>query len=377
MVDNLTSKYNDISLMKTKNLNEVTDLFNSNNADIKYDYFNFYINTHSSDTNVFVIKNKSAAIGIIALYNVDMINKTASIYGFIIEKMYYVDLLKALISSMNHAFTDLHLNKLNFTYREDNYFFDDVCKHLHFINEGILRNLLYHNEKYHNILTNSILTHEYKRLVGDDYKKMYTWNYEFTPNNFIQINIDEMMDGRAFTNDITNGNKANLNDLREFVLSKDRPTGDCLRYKNTKFNINIFDTDKQYDNIVCKSQEIEVAENYYSDILLVTMAQFGHQKSYLTLIYEDDTIELREFNISDWCERVLCDEYVIYYAFGCRNLHRNINIVKGDSFIFLKRVVANPEKKLKSIILPNNRNINIFALGACLNEVSQALLQIS
>ena len=360
----LKSKYGDIHFKTINDIKEISEFFTANNADIKSDYFSFYAENYNNAEIFYIMKNQEK-IGFISLYNIDTVNNNANIYGFTKEKMRYSDLVKSIISLMIYAFDDLKLNKLSFIYREDNYFFDDICRHLKFINEGILRNQLFYDKKYYNLCIYSILEHEFSRLITDDYRKMYAWNYDFNSENFIQTDINNYMNIRAFSNNLINSNNANLNDLREFVLNKEIPTETCLKYKNINFNVNIFDESKRYDNIACAGQEIQIEENYYTALLVVTMAQFGYQKSNLTLVYEDGSSEINEFNVSDWCERILQDEYIIHYASGCRNLRQGVNIIKGDSFILLKKIEADSAKKLKNIILPDNKDINIFALGGC------------
>jgi RimJ/RimL family protein N-acetyltransferase len=358
-MNDLKSKYNDISFTAC-DAEKAEHFFMTNDADIKHDYF--LLNTGNKAIVFSIIKNQEN-IGFISLYNIDNINRNAYIYGFTKEKMYYSDLIKSIISLMMYAFESLKLNKLNFVYREDNYFFDYVCKHLKFINEGRLRKQFYYDSNYYNLCTYSLLQYEFKRLIVDDYKKIYTWDYNFTPENFTQIDITRLMNNRAFSNDLNNTNGAHLNDFNEFVLNKKIEAENCLTYKNIKFHVNIFDLSKENDNIACQNQEIFVTEDFYNYLLIVVMAQFGHQKSTITLVYEDGSSETQDFYINDWCERILNDEYIIYYALGCRYLQQNISIIKGDSFILLKKISVNFHKKLKKIILPNNKNINIFALG--------------
>ena len=86
----------------------------------------------------------------------------------------------------------------------------------------------------------------------------------------------------------------------------------------------------KYDILKCRGQIVTVAEYIYKDLLTAATAQFGYQESDLDLLYSEESTETVKFNISDWCENISRDEYIIHYAHGCIILGSNANIKKCD-----------------------------------------------
>lgn len=172
------------------------------------------------------------------------------------------------------------------------------------------------------------------------------------------------MNCRCFTNSLDNPNQALLNDnFMEFCLNREENIGTCLKYKNAIFPVNVFDMRYKYDVFKCYGQIVTVTEVIYEDLLTVATAQFGYQQSYIDLLYSDGSTKTVKFNISDWCENILRDEYVIHYARGCRSLGNNANIIKCDCFLYLKKVPLSAGKKLRAVKFPDNKNIVVFAVG--------------
>lgn len=359
------SLYNDI-IVEPSNNNSVCNV-NIEDSGIIFDFFDTIVESHLLKENslqLFAIRYKQSFIGYVALYNIDKYNKSADIYGVISAKRYFGHLIKAFLSLMEYSFNKLELEKLNFIYREDNYFFDDVCRFLEFIKEGIIRNRLLSNGKQINLNIFGLTAKEYNLFNRKHYKSMFTWDYNYSPENVIFPDISEHMDCRCFTNSLDNPNRALLNDnFMEFCLNREEDIGTCLKYKNAIFPINIFDMRYKYDAFKCQGQTVTVAEENYEDLLTVATAQFGYQESYIDLLYSDGTTETVRFNISDWCENILRDEYIIHYARGCRSLGNNANIIKCDCFIYLKRTPLCKEKKLRAVKFPDNKNIVVFAVG--------------
>ena len=353
------SKYKDITLEKS-NYDNVKDI-NCNDTEIKYDWFDCYAQ-ESEATEIFSIIKNASSVGYIAMYNKDDINKSISIYGKVSAKQYFGDFLKAILSVMAYIFTSLNFNKINFIYREENYYYDDICKFLRFVKEGVLRNCIYDDAQYVNLNIYGIIAHEYKQYINNEYKRMFTWDYEYEPKDYIHVNINDKFNCRSFTNSLDNPNHALMNDnLHEFALNKWINSDNCLEYNNIKFPVKIFDMDAKYDSVICQGQVIDVPEDRYNDILFVATAQFGYKETYLSLVYSDGEVEYVAFTLSDWCERVLRDEYIIHQAYGCRRLEWMSNVIKCDSFLFLKRVKLQRNKNMKQIILPINQDILVYS----------------
>ena len=290
-----------------------------------------------------------------------------SLYGKINGKRYYGDFIKALLALLKYAFSEMRLKKLNLVYRQDNYFFDDVCKHLNFIREGLLRGQMNCQGKLVDVNTYGMLDYEYQRYETSVYKRMFAWDYSFDPLNVVQLDLTDHFNRRLFTNSLDNPNHAWINDwLGEYVMNRTIPEDYCLTYKNVKFPVSIFDQDVEYDCFLCGQQEISVPKGRYTDLLLVTTAQFGNRQTYITAVYEDGTDENCEFSVGDWCEKIVRNEHIIHYAAACRNLGWKSYMIKCDAFVYLQRVHINPDKILNKLIFPTkNQEIFIFAGNLC------------
>lgn len=355
------SKYNDIGLNKTE-YSSVTE-HNTADTDIKYDWFDYYMSNGKS-VEVYAIEKQNIAVGYVALYDHDGILGSVCLYGKVFEKQYFGDLLKSILSVMEYAYTSLKVSKIYFVYREDNYFFDDLCRFLRFIKEGILRNHLLTSNEYFNLNVYGLLLSEYQGYKVSEYKRMFTWNNNYTPKEYINVDIHDKFNCRSFTNVLNNPNHALMNDgLNEFALNKAVSKDDCLTYKDIRFPIKIFDMKSRYDSLICQGQVIDIPEDRYEDILFVATAQFGYKETYIAIEYSDGEVENVEFTLSDWCERVLRDEYVIHYAYGCRRLSWGTNVIKCDSFLFLKRIAVRSDKAITQIKLPVNQDILVYSMA--------------
>lgn len=90
-----------------------------------------------------------------------------------------------------HAFTGVGLKKLGLAYRRDNYLFDDLCRHLHFIREGLLRGQLDYEGKPVDVNVYGMLGAEYRRLAAGPYRRMFAWDYGFDPEaeDIVQLDL--------------------------------------------------------------------------------------------------------------------------------------------------------------------------------------------
>ena len=337
-------------------------------TEIKYDYFDSIIlDKYDNSLYFFRICKQTEFIGYVTLYNIDCVNQTANVYGKINRKRYYGDFIKALLALLKYAFSEICLKKLNLVYRQDNYFFDDVCKHLIFIREGLLRGQMNCQGKLVDVNTYGMLYYEYRRYETSVYKRMFAWDYSFDPLNVVQLDLTDHFNRRLFTNSLDNPNHAWINDwLGEYVMNRTIPEDYCLTYKNVKFPVSIFDQNVEFDCFLCGQQEISVPKGRYTDLLLVTTAQFGNKQTYITAVYEDGTNENCEFNVGDWCEKIVRNEHIIHYAAACRNLGWRSHMIKCDAFIYLQRVHINPDKILNKLIFPPaNQEIFVFAGNLC------------
>ncbi len=110
------SKYNDIEL--NKNGYSYIMKYCSANIDVEYDWFDYHVSTGGS-ADIYDIEKQNSVVGYVALYDYDCTNRSVYLYGKVSERQYFGDLLKAILSVMDYAFTSLNVNKINFVYRED------------------------------------------------------------------------------------------------------------------------------------------------------------------------------------------------------------------------------------------------------------------
>lgn len=359
-------RYADITL-EPAGLGEMVG-FGTGDAEIQYDCFDSVApRDGDSLAEAYRIGDQTGTVGYVALYQIDAANGTADIYGKISEKRHYGNLIKAFLALLGHAFTERSLKKVGLLYRQENHIFDDVCKHLRFIREGLLRGQLDCGGRRSDVNAYGMLDHEYRRLAVGPYKRMFAWDYSFQPENVVQLDLTNYFNRRLFTNSLDNPNNARINDwLREYVMNRTVPEEHCLAYKDVKFPVRIFDPGFEFDCFLCGKQEISVPEGRYTDLLLVATAQFGNKQTYITAVYEDGTRKECEFSVGDWCERIARDEHIIHYAAACRNLGWNSNMVKCDAFVYLQRVYIDSSKRLKKLIFPmESDEIFIFAGILC------------
>lgn len=359
-------KYADITLRKVVP-NEAIKLDRNSDTEIKFDYYDSSVTNSCNDSLlIYSIYYQENCVGMISLYQIDNVNRIANIYGYVYNKRHYFELIKALLLFLKYSFTELSMNKLYFLYREDNHFFDEVCSTLGFVREGLLRGQLTCGKTSIDVNLLGMLDYEYRRLSKSEYKRMFSWDYSFDPHDVEQLNFTYHFNRRLFTNSIDNPNHAWINDwLGEYVLNQEIPDDRCLHYKGIRFQVNIFNYDYDFDCFSCNNQKINVACANYSDLLLITTAQFGYKQEFIIAEYEDETREECEFTISDWCDKTIRDEHVIYSAAACRCLGPGANMIKCHAFVYLQRVKLDSSKILRRIIFPDNHDIFIFAGALC------------
>lgn len=124
--------------------------------------------------------------------------------------------------------------------------------------------------------------------------------------------------------------------------------------------------EEKNDNISCEGQKISVEENRYSNIMLLTCSLWNEFDEEVIFEYQDGSIEKKVLFFPN--HSVPKEELSI--AWKGKSVKRS----KGNTFIHRKvphiysiTNTLSTEKVLKSIILPDNPNIRIFAisLGLC------------
>jgi RimJ/RimL family protein N-acetyltransferase len=105
-------------------------------------------------------------LGEVVLNNIDFINRSANIrIGIFNEKDYSQGYgREALVLMLNHAFGGLNLHRVELGVYDFNERAIHVYKQLGFKQEGVLRDSLHFNHRFHNQIIMSILAEEFRHL---------------------------------------------------------------------------------------------------------------------------------------------------------------------------------------------------------------------
>ena len=160
---------NDIQVINSwRNDREIIDTLGASfryiNEETDVNWFNNYISSRSSTIRLAICeKESSTLIGAGYLLGIDWINRSAEFSIWIGEKSYqgkgagYF----AVKEILNHAFKDLNLNRIHLTVFSTNQRAINLYKKVGFIEEGRLRQAIYKNGGYNDMLQMSILVDEF------------------------------------------------------------------------------------------------------------------------------------------------------------------------------------------------------------------------
>lgn len=156
--------YRDITLCSIQNELEVNNIC----GNIPYPEFNLInkLNLKLTERNVFyrISNSNNENIGIAVMYNIDYKNMNAIVDGYVIGDNYTPDLIKSILCLNNLAFREFNFEKVYAIYREDNYYKQHFWENLRFTHEGILRNHIFSEGRYKNIVIKSMLKYEFERF---------------------------------------------------------------------------------------------------------------------------------------------------------------------------------------------------------------------
>lgn len=111
-----------------------------------------------------------ATIGCIMLTNIDWRNRTAELSQktkATVEQRVENDLLDAMMGFLNYAFNEMNLNCVYGTVLEYNFLSRKLAQRCGLKEEGILRERIYKNGKFHNVIANSVIKSDFNEV----YKK--------------------------------------------------------------------------------------------------------------------------------------------------------------------------------------------------------------
>lgn len=113
-------------------------------------------------------------VGLLYLYDINLINQSAWIDGFVIDDQYKDKLIAGYVQLIYMGMTKMGLNKISAKYLVGNNYYKRIYDFLRFTIEGTLRDEVMISDKFRSIHVRSLLKHEFKRyyLSGDHINKM-------------------------------------------------------------------------------------------------------------------------------------------------------------------------------------------------------------
>jgi hypothetical protein len=171
------------------------------------------------------------------------------------------------------------------------------------------------------------------------------------------IRIKDLFNNRGFA---SRKLKADF-DLQGYYFSGERKReGEILTIPNMSFQFAENDENGN-DNISCFGQFIYLKENHYKSLMFLGTSEMGTATDKITLLYEDGSMESRDFGFSDWWSSYPFTDEVL--AWTDRVAQRGKGELVHEVKIYAKQMHINHDKILKRIELPMMPNIHIFALS--------------
>lgn len=161
---------NDISKINSwRNNREIIETLGSTfrhiNEETDVNWFNNYLSSRVSSIRLAICeKTTETLIGAGYLLGIDWVNRSAEFSIWIGDKSYqgkgagYF----AVNQILNHAFKDLNLNRVHLTVLATNHRAINLYKKARFTEEGCMRQAVYKDGRYNDMLQMSILANEFK-----------------------------------------------------------------------------------------------------------------------------------------------------------------------------------------------------------------------
>lgn len=138
----------------------------------KKDQENWYANFHNSNEQIrYIIEDKEGnTVGFTGLKNIDYKNGVATGAGIRIKKDIQAKGIAtdAFMTLFRYAFYELRLHRINTSSMEENMASLRMMEKVGCRREGLLRDAVYKNGKYHNVVTLGILDTDYKQLIENN-----------------------------------------------------------------------------------------------------------------------------------------------------------------------------------------------------------------
>ena len=165
------------------------------------------------------------------------------------------------------------------------------------------------------------------------------------------LDIRKYFNNKAFENE--SDIKADFTGHNEYFLSNQNENTEHIYYNDLCFDIN-----RDYDNITCEGQEIEVNSEYiYNQILILGSSEWGEGYGYMEVVFSDDTEKRLLINFSDWFYSKLGDSSIAWCGKAIDSFGNEV-----DRAIFCMRFSFDNKQKITKLKLPNVKNIHIFGI---------------
>ena len=135
------------------------------NIETDRNWFNSYQNNRSNNVRCAIcLKNNDEFVGVIYLTNIDWISRTADFAISIGASRHRGKGIgrEATLKILEHAFYDMNLNRVQLRVLDTNEPALKLYKSIGFKQEGLLREVVWKNNKYHNLFVMSILKKEFE-----------------------------------------------------------------------------------------------------------------------------------------------------------------------------------------------------------------------
>lgn len=162
------SKSDILTVNKWRNDTQMIDYLGANFRYINIETDEYWFDNYQKNRNTQVrcaicIENSNKFIGLVSLTNIHDINKNAEFHIMIgesceVNKGYGTIAIKIML---NHGFNNLNLNRIELKVLETNLRAIRSYEKVGFVKEGLLRNVVFKNGEYINMIVMGILKHEY------------------------------------------------------------------------------------------------------------------------------------------------------------------------------------------------------------------------
>jgi len=189
-------------------------------------------------------------------------------------------------------------------------------------------------------------------IVKDEFKEEKS---EFA----LPLDIKPFVNNKAFK--IQEEDKADISGTGIYFNMDKQEVDIVFKSSKTKFESCIYDTHNNFDNISCGGQKLTFKKDNYNKIMILACSEYGSYTESIKLCCDDEEVEEVPISVSDFYQAPLYGEKTF-----CRGESYQIVDGKAMRLDFVSKIFIYPiytsEKEFNEIILPNRKNIHIFAI---------------